>query len=79
MSVGYFGWVGNYLGWVRVSEGVWDIILGGWGCVGVSGDGWGLCALFDYARLKTITDFITIDSQNKWNQIFCWSVHDHRN
>ena len=46
----------------------------------MSGDGWRLGALFDNARLKIITDFITTDSQNRWNQtIFCWSVHDHRN
>ena len=62
-----------------VGGGGWENILGGWRWVGMSRDGWGLGALFDNARLKTITDFITIDSQNRWNQIFCWSVHDHRN
>ena len=32
--MGYFGWVGHYLGYVGVGEGVWGIILGRWGWVG---------------------------------------------
>ena len=44
VSVGYFGWVGHYFGWIRVSGDVWGIILGRkifwvgrdeWGWVGV--------------------------------------------
>ena len=33
----YFGWVEHYFGWIGVSGGVWSIILGGWGKVGVGG------------------------------------------
>ena len=60
MIVGYFGWVGHYLGYVGVGEGVWGIILGRWGWVGkyfgwvgVGGDEWecvGVGVQFDNAR-----------------------------
>ena len=35
--MGYFGWVRHYFGWVEVRGGVWGIIFGRLGCVGVSG------------------------------------------
>ena len=37
VSVGYFGWVRHYFGWVEVRGGVWGLIFGRLGCVGVSG------------------------------------------
>ena len=33
--------MGRHFGWVGVNVGESGSILGGWGWVGVSGDGWG--------------------------------------
>ena len=43
-------WVGHYFEWFGLGEKQFWVGRGGWGCMCVSGGGWGVSALFDNAH-----------------------------